>query len=46
VPTVTDWGLDSEPWFFTIGPDGTIQERLDGAFATDEIRAALDRVVA
>lgn len=46
VPTVTDWGLDSEPWLFTIGPDGTIQERLDGAFATDEIRAALDRVVA
>lgn len=46
VPTVTDWGLDSEPWFFTIGPDGTVQERLDGAFATDEIRAALDRVVA
>lgn len=44
VPTVQDWGLDSEPWLFTVGADGTVQERLDGAFATDEIRGLLDRV--
>lgn len=44
VPTVTAWGLDSEPWLFTVGADGTVQERLDGAFATDEIRGLLDRV--
>ena len=44
VPTVEAWGLDSEPWLFTVGADGTVQERLDGAFATDEIRGLLDRV--
>lgn len=44
VPTVGAWGLDSEPWLFTVGADGTVQERLDGAFATDEIRGLLDRV--
>lgn len=44
VPTVQAWGLDSEPWLFTVGADGTVQERLDGAFATDEIRGLLDRV--
>lgn len=44
VPTVDAWGLDSEPWLFTVGADGTVQERLDGAFSTDEIRGLLDRV--
>ena len=46
VSTVSAWGFDSEPWLFTISPDGTVQERLDGAFATDEIRSVLDRLIA
>ncbi|MFA5882642.1 MAG: hypothetical protein WDA60_02205 [Acidimicrobiia bacterium] len=45
-PTVTAWNLPSEPWLFTIGADGVIRERLDGAMATNEIQAALDRLVA
>ena len=46
VSTVSAWGFDSEPWLITISPDGTVQERLDGAFATDEIRSAIDRLIA
>lgn len=45
-PTVKAWGLPSEPWFFTIDGAGTIQARLDGAFATNEVVGALDRLVA
>ena len=44
VPTVGSWNLQSEPWLFTVGADGTVQERLDGAFGTDEIRGLLDRL--
>jgi len=46
VPTVEDWGLPSEPWFFTIDESGEIVGRLDGAFDTDELRAELDRLTA
>ncbi|MFZ4515588.1 MAG: hypothetical protein ACOYN3_04685 [Acidimicrobiia bacterium] len=45
-PTVQAWGLDSEPWLFTIRADGTVLGRLDGAFDRSEIRAELDRLVA
>ncbi len=45
-PTVAAWNLPSEPWFYTIDGNGIIQSRLDGAFATNEIKAALDRLVA
>jgi len=46
VSTISAWGIDSEPWLFTVSANGTVQERLDGAFATDEIRGALDRLIA
>jgi hypothetical protein len=45
-PTVEAWGLPSEPWLFTIDGSGIIKERLDGAMATNEVTAALDRLVA
>ncbi len=45
-PTVEAWGLPSEPWFYTVDGAGIIQGRLDGAFATNEVSAALDRLVA
>jgi len=45
-PTVAAWDLPSEPWFYTIDGNGTIKERLDGAIATNETKAALDRLVA
>ena len=41
-PTVTAWGLPSEPWLFGIDATGTITARLDGAFGQDEMRAVLD----
>ena len=45
-PTVQAWGLKTEPWFFTVKPDGTVLGRLDGAFDRAEIRAQLDQLVA
>jgi hypothetical protein len=45
-PTVDAWGLPSEPWLYTIDGSGIIKERLDGAFATNEVQGALDRLVA
>ena len=45
-PTVEAWNLPYEPWFFTIDGAGIIRDRLDSAFATNEVTAALDRLVA
>jgi len=42
VPTVTDWGLPSEPFLFGIAADGTITARLDGAMGQNEMRAAFE----
>lgn len=44
VPTVAEWGLPSEPWLYVVDGDGTVAARLDGAFATPELRAVLDSV--
>jgi len=44
-PTVTAWGLPGEPFLYAIDGAGTIIERLDGAIATNETKAALDRLV-
>jgi hypothetical protein len=46
VPTLDGWGIQSEPWLYTIDGSGTIQGRLDGAFSTSEIKALLDRLAA
>jgi hypothetical protein len=46
VPAFSGWGLESEPWLFGIGTDGKVTSRLDGAFATTEITALLDGLVA
>jgi hypothetical protein len=45
-PTVEAWGIETEPWLFTIDGAGIIKERLDGAMATNEVTAALDRIAA
>ena len=45
-PTVEAWGLPSEPWLYTIDPNGTIVGRIDGAFGRDEVRAQLDALTA
>ncbi|MEO6795636.1 MAG: hypothetical protein ABI401_07365 [Candidatus Dormibacter sp.] len=45
-PTVTEWRLQSEPWIFLIDSTGTIRERFEGAAGTDEVKAAIDRLLA
>jgi hypothetical protein len=44
VPTVGEWALPGEPWLFGVDGAGTVVGRLDGAFATDEVTALLDRL--
>jgi hypothetical protein len=44
-PTVSAWGLASEPWLYTIDGAGTIVGRIDGAFGKGEIVQQLDALV-
>jgi hypothetical protein len=44
--TVLDWRLQTEPWIFLIDSKGVIQTRLEGPAATDEVKAAIDRLLA
>lgn len=41
---VQDWGLRSEPWFFTIDRDGTISDRVDGPMIPSELSAMVRRI--
>ncbi|MEI6446306.1 MAG: hypothetical protein WCO96_00330 [Actinomycetes bacterium] len=41
----TDGGF-SEPWFFTVGTDGKIAGRLEGAFGINEMSRAIDSAIA
>jgi hypothetical protein len=45
-PTVEAWGIQTEPWLYTVDPAGTIVGRIDGAFGRDEIVQQLDALVA
>ncbi|MEX2100593.1 MAG: hypothetical protein WEB19_04185 [Acidimicrobiia bacterium] len=45
VPTVSAWGLETEPWLFGIDAAGTIRARLDGAFGGTEMKKLLDGLV-
>jgi hypothetical protein len=44
-PTVTEWRLQSEPWIFLIDSRGIIQARFEGPTASDELKAALDKLL-
>jgi hypothetical protein len=46
VPTVDTWALPGEPWLFGIDGTGNVIGRLDGAFATDEVKTLLGRLAA
>jgi hypothetical protein len=39
------WGLDTEPWLFTIDADGVVAARIEGAFSADELRDAVRRAL-
>jgi hypothetical protein len=41
-PQMRAFGLRTEPWLFTIGRDGRIAARLEGAFGIDEVREAIE----
>ena len=41
-----DWRLQSEPWIFLIDPGGVIQARFEGPAARDEVKSAVDAMLA
>lgn len=41
VDAVAAWGLPTEPWFFTVGADGVIVDRLDGPMPEPILSAML-----
>jgi hypothetical protein len=43
-PQVTAYHLQTEPWLFVIDKDGRVSTRIEGAFSSDELNAALDKV--
>lgn len=44
-PTVHEWRLQTEPWVFLIDRGGIIRAAFEGPTATDELRAAVDRLL-
>ncbi len=42
--TADEWGLDTEPWFFLIGPDGKIAAEFEGPTTLQELVDALTRL--
>jgi hypothetical protein len=45
-PVVTEWRLQSEPWIFLIDGKGIIRARFEGPTATDEVKTAIDQLLA
>lgn len=41
-PQLKRFGLETEPWLFTVNSKGVITARLDGVFGVNEARAALE----
>jgi hypothetical protein len=44
-PQFTAWHLRKEPVLFTIGRDGRVVDRIQGAFSADELRASVRKAV-
>jgi hypothetical protein len=45
-PTVLEWRLQTEPWVFLIDANGIVRYAFEGPTASDELRAALDVMLA
>lgn len=45
-PTVLEWHLQTEPWVFLIDSTGVIRYAFEGPTATDELRMALEAMLA
>lgn len=46
VPAATEWGIPIEPYIFVVGADGKVATKLEGAIGADELRQAIDEVLA
>lgn len=44
-PSLRAFGLQTEPWLFTIDKSGRIAARLEGSFGIDEFRRAIERAI-
>ena len=44
--TMVEWRLESEPWVFLIDSGGIIRAAFEGPTATDELREAIERLLA
>ncbi len=45
-PTMTEWHLQTEPWVFLVDGGGRVAAVFEGPTATDELKAAADRLLA
>jgi len=45
VPTVLEWGLQTEPWVYIVDANGTVSKRFEGTASTEELTAAIEDVV-
>lgn len=45
-PTMTAWHLQTEPWVFLVNRSGNIAAVFEGAAATDELKPAVDQMLA
>ncbi len=44
--TMLEWHLQTEPWVFLLDGDGIVRAEFEGSAATDELRQALDQLLA
>jgi hypothetical protein len=45
-PAMTEWHLQTEPWVFLVNRSGSIAAVFEGAAATDELKQAVDQMLA
>jgi hypothetical protein len=45
-PTVLEWHLQTDPWVFLVDATGVVRSAFEGPAATDELKAALDGILA
>jgi hypothetical protein len=45
VPSVSEWGLKSEPWLFIVGADGTVLDKFEGVITVDEVQPSLEQAL-
>ena len=46
VKAVNEWGLNSEPWVFTVGRDGLVKRSFNGMPSDQELKDAIAEIAA